>query len=242
MKNLENYPWKRTIAVVEDDLSLRTDLVEFLLYRDIQAIGFSQAEELLAAWPQYTFDLVILDINLPGMSGIQTLEWLRTHSQIGVVMLTALNGQEEQVNSLSKGADAYLIKGATLKVIEATCLSVLRRTSTEKQALNETVTSTWRLLSQSWLLQTPEGSEVALTYNESLFLQTLMQHPGQSVDRAKLLTMFDKPDTISNRRNMDNYANRLRRKVKKSLGLDLPLRPCYGEGYTFAGKCSIEDL
>lgn len=228
------------IAVVEDEDDLRDDLVEFLMLRPFQAQGFASAESLFRAWSARAFDLVILDIGLPGMDGLQALQWLRARSTAGIVMLTAMDSQATQVTGLESGADAYLVKTASLDVIEATCRSVLRRLPQQAEA-TETVQADWLLNLKSWRLTVPGGEHIELTHSESIFLGCVMRAPGVPTSRDTLLEAFGKPCTLSNMRNLDNCVSRLRRKLQVQLGLEIPIRSSYGSGYTFTGECGVKD-
>src|SRR5690606_6788931 len=121
------------IAVVEDDPGQLADLVEFLTLRGFAAYGFDTAEDFLAVWPATRFDVLLLDVALPGASGLDIAQRVRTEDATGagtapgVVMLTALDANEDQVLGLNAGADLYLSKRSSLEVIEAACRSLLRR-------------------------------------------------------------------------------------------------------------------
>ena len=243
------------IAVVEDEYSLRTDLLDFLTWRGFDAQGFACAEGFSAAQARQPFALLLLDIGLPGISGLELLQQLRTLPQMpGVVMLTAFSTDENRIAGLGLGADAYLAKGASLQLIEATCLSVLRRLGTQAQAPlpapaatavettapAQSARAAWVLYLTSWDLGTPTGERLQLTHPETLILRSLMQQPGTAISRVALLSVLGKQDTLSNLRNLDNTTSRLRRKVLADCGQELPLRPSYGQGYTFAGSARLD--
>lgn len=229
------------IAVVEDESGLRNDLVEYLLLRGFAASGLESAEALYRAWPDNTFDLAILDIRLPGASGLQAAQWLRARSTAGIIMLTALGEQSDMVVGLEAGADVYLAKNASLEVIDATCRSVLRRlTALPQPAATFSGAQCWRLSPKAWQLTLPDGNKVELTHAETMFLQSLLHHPGTPVCRTEILAVLGKADTLSNLRNLDNCASRLRRKILKECNVDIPIRPSYGQGYTFAGDGRID--
>lgn len=245
------------LAVVEDEHSLRDDLLEFLTWRGFDAHGFESAETFKMAHAEQAFELLLLDIGLPGLSGLDLAGQLQAMPQVpGIVMLTAFGSDEDQVAGLGFGADAYLVKGSSLQVIEATCLSVLRRLGKHASLLRpeppsaaaetlpnnvpHTKTDEWVINLTSWQLTTPNGERLRLTHQETLILRRLMQQPGTAVSRAELLADLGKPETLSNLRNLDNGASRLRRKVLAGCALELPLRPSYGQGYTFAGNGRVD--
>lgn len=229
------------VAVVEDDPGLCADLVEFLQLRGMTARAFLSAEAFFQAWPASRFDLLLLDIALPGASGLEVARRVRAlDSATGVVMLTALDAASDQVAGLWSGGDAYLSKQSPLEVIEATCHSVLRRLKApDAPAPAPALMQCWRLRDRRWSLETPNGVVVPLTHTEVVFLAALFDRPGEAVERARLLALLGKPDSLSNLRNLDNAASRLRGKVKQACGLELPVRPSYGRGYTFVGEGEV---
>jgi len=229
-------------AVVEDDYGLRNDLVEYLQLRGHTASGFESAELLYQAWPASLFNLVIMDIGLPGASGLEAAQWLRSRSKVGIVILTAHGSQSHQLVGLEAGADAYLLKNTSLEIIEATCRSVLRRLIPEAPVAIMNEGQGWRLCCRDRRIKSPDGEVFSLTHAETLFLHGLLQQTGKPVSRAELLAAMGKTDTLGNLRNLDNCASRLRRKILKSCGLEIPIRPCYGSGYMFAGEGGIDDI
>ncbi len=228
----------RRVAVVEDNQELLADLVEFLGMRGFAAHGFGSAEAFFEGWPALHFDLLLLDVALPGMSGLEIAQRVRADdaagNATGVVMLTALDANADQVLGLNAGADVYLSKRSSLDVIEAACHSVLRRLGKAE------VDECWRLHVRRWQLLAPNGTVLDLTHAEVALLEALCGQPGQAVAREALLVRLGKQETLSSLRNLDNTASRLRRKVQAACGVELPLRPSYGRGYTFTGNCEVE--
>lgn len=239
---------KPRVAIVEDEHSLRTDLSEYLTVCGFETQAHASAESFYAAFDRQACDIVLLDIGLPGDSGLQVAHWIRQRRDVGIVMLTAFKDPHDQVTGLAAGADAYLIKNTPMEVIAATCHSVLRRLGRSGSATGLGLLESdphesarlWRLWPSRWALAVPGAGELTLTHTEVNFLQPLMQQPGQAVSRSELLLALGKPDTFSNSRNLENYASRLRRKVQEHGRTELPLRPSYNQGYTFAASARVE--
>ena len=245
------------VAVVEDNPSLLTDLVEFLNLQGFAAQGFEDGEQFFQSWPATPFHLLLLDVALPGMNGLEIARQVRAQGwaggrQAGIVMLTALGSNGDHVLGLEAGADMYLSKSSSLEVIEAACRSLLRRLvpgradagaspgAAQRRRAPETLDArgdVWRLHSRDWRLTAPNGQTLPLTHAEVMMLVMLFAQPGQAITREALLRRLDKQDTLSNLRNLDNTASRLRRKVQAACGMEFPLRSCYGKGYTFSGRC-----
>ena len=231
------------VAVVEDHAGLLADLVDFLELRGFWVRGFDDAESFFSAWPATHFDLLLLDVALPGVSGLEIAQRVRSHeesSATGIVMLTALDANDDQVLGFNAGADVYLSKRSSLEVIEAACHGVLRRLGRHGgDQLATPAEQLWRLHPKDWQLHTPNGMVLDLTHAEVRLLRALCETPGKAVTREALLVHLDKQETPFTLRNLDNIASRLRRKVQAACGLELPLRPSYGKGYTFAAHCEL---
>jgi len=251
-------PRNACLIVVEDDPDLRGDLVDYLNLRGFTALGAATARHLLDLLAVRQANLVLLDVGLPDQSGLELIPQLRQcHPDVGIVMLTAYGDAPTRVASLDSGADAYLVKGASLEVIEATCMALLRRlqqSQAKPLALvhaqtpapaatanddTDTSQSLWLLDTLGGQLRTPLGTELQLTLMERNFLAQLMAQPGQIVTRKDILMALGRTETLSNLCNLDGCAARLRRKVEQELGLPLPVRSSYGQGYAFAGRADI---
>jgi DNA-binding response OmpR family regulator len=234
------------IAVLENEDGLRNDLIEYLQLHWFSVEGFESAESLFCAYEDNYFDLAIIDIGLPGINGLQATQWLRSRSPIGIVILSALGNQSDQVVGLEMGADAYLVKNTSLELIAATCSSVLRRiggiqTSDQSYAAESLPVGkhVWHLSYSEWALTLPTGDSILLTHAETLFLRCLLSQSGMPVSRADILNAMGKADTLSNMRNLDNCCSRLRHKILKQFGLEIPIHPSYGSGYSFTGEGDI---
>ena len=231
------------VAVVEDDPGLQADLVEFLTLRGFAASGFTHAEAFFSIWPRSHFDLLLLDVALPGASGLEIVQRVRMHNiygSVGVVMLTALEANDDQVLGFQAGADVYLSKRSSLEVIEAACHGVLRRLTRPAEPAVSLATKPWRLFIRDWRLQAPNNLALDLTHAEVRLLHALCKTPGQTVPREALLMHLGKQETLFTLRNLDNTVSRLRRKVQAACTHELPLRPSYGKGYTFTAHCEME--
>lgn len=241
MQNPPPQPYR--IAVVEDDHHLRNDLLDFLTWQGFEAVGCESAEAFEAMYPRRPVDLVLLDIGLPGKSGLALLTTLRKqNASLGVVLLTSFDTDEVRIQGLTEGADAYLVKNSTLELIAATCHSVLRRLPKAPAAaasLLPAAPNGWHLDAGRARLRTPDGEELELTHMETVFLSRLMSVAGTPVTRDALLTELCRPNTYNNLRNLDNCAARLRRKVHSLTGLQLPVRACYGQGYAFGEHARV---
>jgi len=231
------------LFVIDDDARLRDDLVDYLLSEGYEAMGFASYEQFLPVSHRLQPALILLDLGLPGLDGMDVCPLLRQRwPQVGLVMLTSRSGVEQQQAGLQAGADAYLSKTASLALVEATVASVLRRLQPIAQtpipvagAIDSTPTqpAAWTLSEAQLQLYTPQGQATLLTVNECRLVQAVLQAQARSVPREVLLALTGKPDNPSNRRNLDAVISRIRAKVRSSTGADLPLRASYANGYAF---------
>lgn len=234
------------IFVIDDDASLRDDLVDYLLAEGYRALGFASYEQFVPASELLQPSLVVLDLGLPGLDGLAACQLLRQRwPHVGVVMLTSRSGVDHQQAGLQAGADAYLLKTASLPLVRATVVSVLRRIRSAVSAANlpdsapatdnsaPPPTVEWSLRDAGLCLQAPSGRETVLSVNEYRLVQALMAAQGQSVSRPELLALVGKANSMTNRRNLDGVISRIRAKVRQQSGADLPLRSSYANGYAF---------
>jgi len=233
------------VAVVEDDHRLREDLVTYFGWRGATAVGAASAE---AFWVEFDAaappDLALLDLGLPGESGLVLAGRLRQCLPgAGIVMLTAFGSDGDRIAGLDQGADAYVVKGLSLELLEATCRSVLRRLAGHAAARTLQAAhgsrGAWHLDGLQARLRTPSGLAVRLTHLEQIFLATLMQQPGVAVPRAELLARMGRTESLDQLRNLDGCAARLRRKLLELQAEELPVRSYYGQGYAFGAPAAV---
>jgi DNA-binding response OmpR family regulator len=230
------------VLIVDDDASLRADLAEYLTDQGFRCDAADSAETMRAMLRGgLRPDLIVLDVMLPGATGLEAARQLRESSDVGVLMLTHLDGGEHHLAGLRSGADAFLPKTADLDLIEATLRGIYRRLAqpvaspSEAGPLASLRDEGWSLDPATWTLVTPAGKRVGLTMAEKGFLSPLMANRATPVDRTTLVRAMGKEDSETNRRNLDTLARRLRRKVESQTGTPLPLASVYGEGYVFTG-------
>jgi DNA-binding response OmpR family regulator len=222
------------LIVVEDDPELLSDIVDYFRHRGFAVRGVGDGAGLDAALDDEGADLVLLDVLLPGESGISIARRLARREGMGIVMLTCKGEADDQITGLEAGADVYLSKGTDLGVIEATLRSVLRRVKGADADSGQ-----WQLDTLTWLLITPGGEKVSLTATEIGLLVPLCAAAGRTVDRATILTEIGKPDTESSRRNLEACVRRLKAKVEEAAGCSLPIKTAYGSGFAFTSRVDV---
>lgn len=227
------------ILVVEDEPSLRGDLVEYLAMRGFAVDGVGSARELRAAFETAPPAIVILDIGLPDGNGFELAKEIRARSDCGIIMLTALGEADDRIRGFESGADIYLVKHSSLREIEATVQSLMRRLQ-DPQPHPAPEPDQWLLNRSTWNLVAPNRTEVKLTATELAFVGALVEKGGQPCSREELAQILARPQTSWDNRHLDAVVNRLRRKIKDYAQMEAPIRMIYGRGYAFSAPARIE--
>jgi two-component system OmpR family response regulator len=230
------------ILVVEDEPSLRTDLVDYLAMRGFDATGVGTARELRGTLAEGPLpDIVILDIGLPDGNGFDLAGEIRARADCGIIMLTALGEADDRIKGFESGADIYLVKHSSLREIEATIHSLLRRLQDPRSTAVNRVPDQWILNRSAWQLVAPNRVEIKLTATELAFMGALLENAGQPCSREMLAEVLARPQTSWDNRHLDAVVNRLRRKIKDASQLEAPIKMIYGRGYTFSAPGRIEN-
>jgi two-component system OmpR family response regulator len=235
------------IAVVEDENSLRADLVEYLSACGHQVVGCEDGPALDRAQAVAPADIIILDVNLPGEDGFSIAKRLRDQSEVGIIMLTARGVNVDRVVGLEIGADVYLVKPIELRELEAQVRTLARRlkalpvTAAAKPAAASAAApaTSWVYDQVAWALIAPGGASLKLTANERVFVSLLVERPGEPVSRAEIFRALGKREWDAGDRSVDSMVRRLRAKGEDTLGHDLPIEAVHGTGYAFAAPVSV---
>ena len=213
------------ILIVEDDPALSQG-IRLALGQEgrqfVQAGTIGQAERELA---ERTFDLLILDLNLPDGNGLDFLTALRRTSGVPVLILTANDLESDQVAGLELGADDYMTKPFSLAVLRARVNRLLRRGSAPAAALELGPFS----FDFERLRFMRNGTEVELSKTEQRLLHLLVEHRGQTLSREVLLDRVWDGGEFVDENALSVAVNRLRAKLA-----DAPIRTVYGLGYQWA--------
>lgn len=234
------------IAVVEDEASLRADVVEYLSACGHDAMGCGDGTELDQTLARAGADIVILDVNLPGEDGFSIAKRLRDHSDIGIIMLTARGVNVDRVVGLEIGADAYMVKPVELRELEAQVRTLARRLKVSGGSSAASATAapcvpagTWAYDQLTWELTAPDGASVKLTSNERVFIALLVKSPGEPVSRDDIFHALGKRQWDPGDRSVDSMVRRLRAKGEEALRRELPIEAVHGTGYAFAAPVMV---
>ena len=227
-----------TIALVDDDLNilasvsmaLEAEGYRVMTYRD----GVSALADFRTAFP----DLAILDIKMPRMDGMETLRQLRQKSNLPVIFLTSRNEEIDELFGLKMGADDFIRKPFSHRLLVERVKAVLRRASPKDGAGPKEANS--RTLECGFLRMDPErhtctwkNEPVTLTVTEFLLLQALASRPGVVKSRSALMDAAYDNQTYVDDRTIDSHIKRLRKKFIASDKEFDGIETLYGVGYRF---------
>jgi len=212
------------LLVVDDDERIRNLLSQYLIKEGFIVSTANGADVARKKIQLVKFDLIILDIMMPGDDGLTLTQEIRNNSDIPIILLTAKSGTDSKIEGLEIGADDYLTKPFNPKELLLRILSILKRSKAEDSVDNEIFFGDFILNIEKREL-TKSKERVYLTDREMNLLIALAKSPGQPLNREKLAGI-DEPG-----RSVDVGINRLRRKIEKDPRMPLWLQTVRGEGY-----------
>lgn len=220
---------KAHILVVDDDTRLRSLLQRFLREQDFAVSIAKNAPEARLLLEQYKFDLLIVDVMMPGESGFEFLSSLRRENNVPVIMLTAMGEVADRINGLECGADDYLPKPFEPRELILRIKNILKRTPKSHQGLMLPLDLGLCLFDvMKKELSTKMGDVVHITPVEQMLLSILSQKPGQIFTREKLADMLGAGQSP---RSIDVQITRLRKKIEKDSKNPRYLQTIRGKGY-----------
>jgi len=227
---------KTSILLVDDDCELDQMLAEYLSTEPFTVTAALDGTVALDRLTNEIFDLVILDVMLPSLSGFDVLRRLRQTLTVPVIMLTARGEDFDRIFGLELGADDYLPKPFNPKELVARIHAVLRRTSKNTEYSNQVIAVGSLHLNTATLEVTINGRPIRLTGTEFRILELLMRGVGQAQARA-LLTESALGRTLSAYdRSIDTHIGNLRRKLVDEHGRGMEIRNIRGAGYMLTGN------
>ena len=228
------------ILVVDDDREIRDLLARYLERQSFRVTAVRDAREARRIWPTTTFQMVILDLMLPGEGGLDFARWLRTESDVPILMLTALGEENDRIIGLELGADDYLTKPFNPRELLARMRAVMRRSS-EAGEKRESSSKTlffngWTLESARRRLLNPDGAEVPLTGGEYDLLVALLDRANKVLTRDMLLDLLRGRQAGPFDRAIDVAISRLRRKLEDDGRHAQLIKTVRGGGYVLAAE------
>jgi two-component system OmpR family response regulator len=223
------------ILVVDDQPDIRDALCEHLERNGFKATPAADAGHARAALAATPIDLVVLDIMMPGETGLSLCKSLSETSETPVILLTALADDTDRIIGLEIGADDYVTKPFNPRELVARIRSVLRRSSKKQPAPNpRNITfGRWRLDSETGELLGEDIVITTLSTGELRLLNAFLDHAGETLSRDDLFNMTKGREGFAFERSIDNMISRLRRKIEVDPASPAHIRSIWGDGYRF---------
>lgn len=201
------------ILVVEDDLDIQELLQNFLQESGYDITVANDGLEAINLFSDDDFDLILLDILLPKIDGFSVCEFIRKKSQIPIIILTALNGEKEQIKGLDLQVDDYITKPFSMPVLVRKIAAVLRRASKTSDQKHKTISYDNLILDFDDYTASVNGISYELTQREFEVLRELLLNQGRILTRQNLLNKLWKYDFYGDERVIDTHIKNLRKKL-----------------------------
>ncbi len=230
------------IALVDDDRNILTSVSLTLEAEGFVVETYNDGQSALEAFNRRMPDMAVIDIKMPRMDGMDLLQRLRQRTSIPVIFLTSKDDEIDEILGLRMGADDYVKKPFSLRLLIERIRALLRRQQAimtgEAAASAET-----RIMDRGALRMDPlrhsvswKGKDVALTVTEFLLLQALAQRPGLVKSRDQLMDVAYDDQVYVDDRTIDSHIKRLRKKMRSIDNGFSAIETLYGVGYRYTGE------
>jgi two-component system response regulator ChvI len=232
---------QQCIALVDDDRNILTTVSIFLQSEGFATRVYADGETALKALLENPPDLAIFDIKMPRMDGLELLQRLREKSSLPVIFLTSKDEEPDEALGLAMGADDYIAKPFSQRLLVARIRAILRRTELVRaepdepapEGLPEPIHRGRLTIDPARHSVTWDGKPVSLTVTEFLILDALAQRPGVIKSRNQLMDAAYPDDVFVDDRTVDSHIKRLRRKFRSVDPEFGSVETLYGAGYSF---------
>jgi two-component system OmpR family response regulator len=229
------------LLVIDDDHEIRDLLQRFMEKNGFRITAVRDAREARRAWTRGAFQLVVLDLMLPGESGLDLARWLRDQEDVPIVMLSAMGEDTDRIIGLELGADDYIAKPFNPRELMARIRAVMRRAMDTQDSATSGERIARPLRFAGWTLEparrrllNPEGVEVPLTGGEYDLLFALLERANRVLTRDMLLDLLRGRQAGPFDRAIDVAVSRLRRKLDDQGGGAQLIKTVRGGGYVLA--------
>ena len=223
----------KKVLVVEDEMKIARLLHDYLQQAGFVVLEATDGPTAIATARQEKPDMILLDLGLPGMDGLDVARRLRSNSSVPIIMVTARSEETDRVVGLELGADDYIIKPFSPKELIARIRAVLRRAEATLGG-GEMIRTGDITIDLPKMKVTVDGTQVDLTSTEFELLTTLARNPGRIYTRAQLLDDLHGVSFESYERSVDAHVKNIRRKIEPDPRKPRYLLTVYGVGYKFA--------
>ncbi len=235
---------QQTIALVDDDRNILTTVSIALQSEGYATRLYSDGEAALKALLENPPDLAVFDIKMPKMDGMELLSKLRQKSALPVIFLTSKDDEQDEEAGLAQGADDYIAKPFSQRLLNARIRAILRRsdaragiappvTDAGGEAVEKEITRGRLIMDPARHHVTWDGKSVSLTVTEFLILEALAARPGVIKSRNQLMDAAYPDDIFVDDRTVDSHIKRMRRKFRVVDSGFNAIETLYGAGYSF---------
>ncbi|MCX7285757.1 MAG: response regulator transcription factor [Novosphingobium sp.] len=236
----------RTIALVDDDRNILTTVSIALQTEGFVTRLYNDGDTALKALLDNPPDLAVCDIKMPRMDGLELLRRLRDKSDLPVIFLTSKDDEADEALGLAMGADDYIAKPFSHRLLVARIKAILRRSDIVRreaeqeepdgEPLPEPIRRGRLVMDPARHAVTWDGAAVSLTVTEFLILEALAMRPGVVKTRNQLMDAAYHDDVFVDDRTIDSHIKRLRRKFRAADNRFGAIETLYGAGYSFADE------
>lgn len=223
----------RRILLVEDEKNIREAVTAYLEKEGYWVTAVEDGKEALEEFSRSNYDLIVLDLMLPKVSGEQVCRTIRDVSDVPIVMLTAKGEIEDRIIGFELGADDYLIKPFSPRELVARVRALLRRVHSDREPLREEMVYGDLVIDMTGHKVTIGGEEIDLTASEFKLLTTLARYPGRVYSRMELVEKVLGYDFEGYERTIDSHVKNLRAKLGDNPRSPRWLHTVHGVGYRF---------
>lgn len=223
----------KKILIIEDEKELTKVLQSYLEKENYQAKIAFRGDQGLHLWKQEQPDLILLDINLPGMNGLDVAREIRKTSNVPIIMITARVEEADQLIGLEAGADDYLTKPFSPRIVVAKVRAILRRTEALEQEPEILNFGELQIYVEQFRVEL-DHQEIDLTPSEFELLRALASQPGRVFTRLQLLESTQGSSYEGYQRTIDTHIKNLRAKIEPDPKNPAYIETVFGIGYRFS--------
>ena len=224
------------VVLVEDNEEIRKSLADFLVVSGHTVSETESAIGLYRLIENQSYDVAVVDVNLPHHSGFSVTRYLAENEVCSVIITTVRDSVEDRVRGYDSGADIYMVKPVEPEELCAAIDRLVRKrevdhsTSLEAGAPN---VEKWTIDTKIQVLWAPNGSYALLTAREAIFMDTLYEAKGEMLARQDISDHLSKATGPMSRGSFDTMLSRLRTKIRQAVGLELPIVTALNAGIAF---------
>lgn len=221
------------ILVVEDEASFSEALAYLLTKEGFEITVAENGADAITAFARNGADLVLLDLMLPGLSGVEVCRQIRSYSQVPIIMLTAKDDEVDKVVGLEIGADDYVTKPYKSRELVARIRAVLRRQGNSEEVSENILTAGGVSMDVERHMVSVRGANVALPLKEFELLEMLLRNAGRVLTRGQLIDRIWGSNYVGDTKTLDVHIKRIRAKIEEDPAEPSIITTVRGLGYKY---------